>query len=75
MDRVDCESIGFICPALTDKLVWRQPLQCLQSAGVIVGINEVIELLLQLIMIVVMIPFDRSFLDRAVHTFDLSICP
>ena len=75
MDRVEIESVGFICPAFTDEFVWRQSLERLQSPPVIVGIDEVIKVLFQLVMIVVMIPFDRCFLDRAVHAFDLSICP
>ena len=66
MDRVEIESVGFICPAFTDEFVWRQSLERLQSPPVIVGIDEVIKVLFQLVMIVVMIPFDRCFLDRAV---------
>ena len=75
MDWIESESIGFICPAFTDEFIWRQPLEGLQSPPVIVGIDEVIEVLFQLVMIVVMIPFDRRFLDCAVHAFDLAIGP
>lgn len=77
MGRIEIESIWLICPAFTDKFVWRQPLERLQSAPVIVGIDEVIKVSFQLVVVVVviMIPFDLSFLDRTVHTFDLAIGP
>ena len=75
MDRVEIESIGFICPAFTDEFIWREPFERLQSVPVIVGIDEVIKVLFQLVMIVVVIPFDRCFLDRAVHAFNLGIGP
>jgi len=75
MDRIDVESIGFICPALADEFVWRQSLECFQPPPVIVGIDKVVKVLFQVFMIVVMIPFDRRFLDRAVHAFDLAIGP
>ena len=65
MDRVEIESVWLVCPAFTDEFVWRQSFECLQSATVVVGIDEVIKVLLQLFVIVVMIPFDRCFLDRA----------
>ena len=48
MDRVEIESVGFICPAFTDEFVWRQSLELLQSPPVIVGIDEVIKVLFQL---------------------------
>ena len=72
MDRIEIESIGFLCPAFADELVWRQSLECLQSPPVIVGVDEVVKVSFQLLMIGVMIPFDRCVLDRAVHAFDLA---
>ena len=75
MDRVEIESIGSVYPAFTDEFIWREPFERLQSAPVIVGIDEVIKVLFQLVMIVVVIPFDRCFLDRAVHAFNLAIGP
>ena len=75
MARVEIEFIGFVCPAFTDEFIWREPFERLQSAPVIVGIDEVIKVLFQLVMIVVVIPLDRCFLDRAVHAFNLAIGP
>lgn len=75
MDLVEFESVGVICPAFTNEFVWRQTLEGLQSAGVIVGVYEVVQVLFQLVVIVVMIAFNRCLLDRAVHAFDLTIGP
>jgi len=75
MDRIDVEFIGFICPARADEFVWRQSLEYFQAPPVIVGSDKVVKVLFQVFMIVVMIPFDRRFLDRAVHAFDLAIGP
>lgn len=75
MDRVEIESIRFICPEFTDEFIWREPFERLQSAPVVVGIDEVIKVLFQLVIIAVMVPFDRCFLDRAVHAFNLAIGP
>ena len=75
MDRVKIESVCLICPAFTDEFIWRQSLKRLQFAPVIVSISEVIKVLSQLFMIIVIIPFERSVFDRAVHTLDLAIGP
>ena len=73
MDRVEIESVRFVCPAFTGAFVWRQPLERLQSEPVIVCVDEVIKVLHQLVRIVVMISFNRCFLDRAAHAFDLAM--
>ena len=75
MDRVEIESFWFFCPAFTDELVWRQSLECFQSSSVVIGFDEVIQVLFQLFMIVVVIPFDGCFLDRPVHALNLAIGP
>ena len=43
--------------------------------GEVVGIEEVGQMAAKLFVAVVVIPFDRGILDRAVHAFDLAIGP
>lgn len=50
-------------------------MQRLESAGVIVGCNEVDDVRFKLRMGVVVIPFDRRLLDRPVHALDLAVRP
>lgn len=68
MDRIKSESIGGICPAFTDELVWRQSLERLQSPCVVICVYEVVKVLRELFMIVVVIALDRCFFDRAGHS-------
>ena len=51
--------MGVIYPAFTNEFVWRQALEGLQFAGVIVGVYEVVQVLFQLFVIAVMIAFNR----------------
>ncbi len=62
-------------PCFADGFVGREALEGLEPATEVVGGDEVGEVLPQLIMAVVMVTFDRRFLDGAVHPFDLTIRP
>src|SRR5271156_316438 len=75
MDWVECESFGLFCPCFGDELVGRQALEGLQSSGEVVSVDEVCEVGLQLLVCVVVVAFDGRFLDRAVHSLDLSVGP
>ena|SRR5450631_1958190 len=75
MDRVESESFGLFCPCSCDELIRRQPLQRLQSASEIVCVDEVREMRFELLVTVVMEAFYGRFLDRAVHSLDLSVGP
>ena len=48
--------------------------ECLETAGVIVGIKDVAEMSTELIVIVTVIPFHGRLLDCAVHPLDWPIC-
>ena len=75
MVRIQREAIWLGCPAFADVFVWREATQGLQSAPVIVGVDEVAEVRGQLGMAVVVVAFDGGFLDSPVHPFDLAIGP
>ena len=75
MDRIEPEAFRFFCPLFADELVRREPLEGLEPAAEVVSGNEVVKVLSELGMIFVVIALDRSFLDRPVHSLDLSIGP
>jgi hypothetical protein len=45
MDWIDPEPAWLICPAFADELIWGQTLECFETAAVIIGCNESIEVL------------------------------
>ena len=63
------------CPAFADVFVGCESAQGLEPSAVVVGVDEVVEMRGQLGVAVVMIAFDRGFLDRPVHPFHLSVGP
>ena len=64
-----------ICPAFADELVRGQPFEGLETAGEVVGIDEVGEMVTQLVVTVIVIAMNSGLLDGAVHAFDLAIGP
>jgi hypothetical protein len=60
MGWIESESVWFFFPDFADKFERREALQCLKPSGKIVGIDEVGEMTPELIMVVIMIPFDGS---------------
>jgi len=56
-------------------LVGREALESLQTPSKVVGINEGLQVLSQLVVAVVVVALDRGFLDRAIHALDLSVGP
>lgn len=75
MGWIECELFGFDCPDFADVFEGREALEGFETASIIVGIDGVVEMRRQLRMAVIMVPFDGSLLDRAVHPFDLSVGP
>lgn len=75
MGWIKFESFRFGCPDCADVFVWSEAAECLQSARKIVCRYKVVEMCPQLVMAVVVEPFDCGILDRSVHAFDLSIRP
>ncbi len=58
-----------------DELVGREAFEGLQPSPEVVGADEVGEVVSQLLVVVVVKAFDGCVLDRAVHSFDLTIRP
>ena len=72
---IDVEAFWLICPAFADELIGCQAFEGFQSAAVIIGVDEVLEVGFELNMAVVVIAFDGCFFDGSVHPFDLAIGP
>ena len=75
MERIKDELVWLGLPSLADEFVGGETFQGLQSAAEVVGCDEVVEMLTQLLVIVVVIALDGRFLDGAVHPFDLPVGP
>lgn len=73
--RVDFKLFSLFCPDAGDIFERCEPFERLEPSTVIVGIDEELEMLPQLIMAPVMVAFDGGVLDAAVHPFDLTIGP
>ena len=58
-----------------DDLIGGKAFEGLQPSPEVVGADEVGEVISQLVVVVVVEAFDRRFLDRPVHPFDLAIRP
>ena len=72
MDWFELESFGFDCPLLADELVGREALEGFEPASEIVGVEEVGEVAAQLVVVLVVAPFDSRLLDCLVHSLDLA---
>ena len=66
MVRIKPEALRFGFPYFADVFVWREPPQGLQAAGRIVCTDEVFEMRFELLVAVVVVSLDGSFLDGAV---------
>ena len=65
----------FDCPPFTDELAGCEAFEGLQSSPEVGGADEGVEVVWHLTVIVVVETFDGCVLDRAVHPFDLAVCP
>jgi hypothetical protein len=50
-------------------------LKCFEAASEAIGLDEVVQVEVELLVAVIMAAFDGSFFKGAVHPLDLSICP
>src|SRR5918995_1604356 len=72
--RVDPEASRLLCPGFANELVGREAAERLEAAGVVVSIQEQLEVRPELVMAVVVVAPGR-ILERAVHPLNLSVCP
>jgi hypothetical protein len=75
VDRIYNESIWLRSPDFADVFVRCEAIERFKAACVIVGIKELDEICAQLVMVLVVVPFDSCVLDRAVHALDLILLP
>ena len=75
VERIGIEPFWLRSPCLADELVGREALEGLQSTAEVIGADEVVEMLPELLVAVVMIKLDGRFLDGSVHPLDLAIGP
>ena len=75
MDWVESKSVWGKCPEFAEVLVGRESFESLESAGEVVGCDEVGPVRFELVMCVVEVTLHRSFLDGAVHAFYLPVGP
>ena len=73
MDYIESEPLRSDSPPFADKLIGRHAFEGLQPSPKIVGVDEVIEVIPQLIMGVVVEALDDSVPDRPVDALDLAI--
>ena len=72
MTRFFVEEFRLCLPFFPDELCWREAFEGLEPSGVVVGVDEQIKVSAQVIVVIVVIAFDRGLLDRAVHALDLA---
>jgi len=75
MDWINDESLRFSCPSFADEFVGRESFEGFEAPPEIVGVDEVLEMAAQLVMVVVVEPFDGCVLDGPVHSLNLPVCP
>lgn len=69
------EPFGFGCPLFADELVRGEALEGFEPASEVVGVDEVLEMQAQLVVIIVVEGFDGVFIDGPVHAFHLTVRP
>lgn len=75
MDRIEPELFGLDRPSFADELVGCQTFEGLEATTEVVGADKVGEMPFELFMVVVVVALDGGVLDRAVHSFHLTVCP
>lgn len=75
MVRICGESAWLYGPFFADSFVRGEALEGLQPLGEVVGVEELIEVLLQLFVGGVVEAPDSGFLQRSVHSLDLTVGP
>lgn len=75
MGWIEFEVLGLFCPSFADELVRGKTFEGLESAGEVVGGNEVGQVSAQLVMGFIVKAFDGGVFECPVHAFDLPIGP
>ena len=75
MDRVEDESGWLFCPGFADELVGCEAFEGLEASGVVVGLDEVVEVGSQLVVGFVVVALDGGVFEGSVHPLDLAVGP
>jgi hypothetical protein len=75
MAWIDCKALWVFLPAWTDVFIGGKPSKSFESFGEIVGHQEGVEVLFEVLMRLVIEFFDGGFFEGAVHALDLAIRP
>jgi hypothetical protein len=75
MERIENESFFLGSPGFTDVFVRREAFQGLETPAVVIGVDEVGEVIFELGVAIVMMALYGRFLDRPVHALDLPVGP
>jgi hypothetical protein len=75
MVRIVSKAFGRFLPALTDIFIWSKPLEGFESLGEIMGHQESVEVLFEVLMRLVIEFCNRGFFEGAVHALDLAVGP
>jgi hypothetical protein len=69
------KAVWFVLPTFDAVFIGRKSVEGFKPFGEVVGLQEVVEMLLQLRVSFVVIALDSSFLQRPVHAFNLAVWP
>lgn len=72
MDWIEFESFWLFCPDFADVFVRREAIEGLEPPRIIIGVDEVDQVGLELLMAVIVIAFDGGLLDGPVHALHLA---
>jgi len=75
VEGVEHESIWFFLPPGTDGLVGCEAFESLESFDEVVGHEECLEMLFQVLVGLVVKILDGGFFEGSVHAFDLAVGP
>jgi hypothetical protein len=75
MVRIVSKAFRRFLPALTDIFIRRKPSEGFESLGEIIGHQEGVEMLFQVLMRLVIVAFDRGFFECTVHALSLPMGP
>ena len=75
MAWIDGKAFGLFLPALTDVFIRGQAVERFESFREIIGHQEGMQMLFQVVMGLVVILFHGGLFERPVHPFDLAIGP
>ena len=75
MGWVDEKAWWFVLPAFDEVFIGCESLQCFESLCEDVGLQEVVQMFSELLVIFIIGAVDGCLFSCSVHAFDLTICP